>query len=96
MAGPRIEQSGSDTLLWIKAVPGASRNQIAGVLGDRLKIRVAAAPDHGKANRSICELLAKQLKIKISQVSIESGHTNPEKSVRIARVSEASLRELWE
>ena len=25
MASPRVEQSGSDVLLWIKAVPGASR-----------------------------------------------------------------------
>ncbi len=40
--GLRIEQSGEDVLIWIKAVPGASRNEIAGVVGDRLKLRISA------------------------------------------------------
>ncbi len=83
MPAPRIEQSGPDVLLWIKAVPGASRDQISGVLGDRLKIRVAAAPEAGKANASIIALLAKSLKLKPRNLSIESGHSNPEKIVRI-------------
>jgi len=96
MSTPRIDQSGSDCLLWIKAVPGASRSQVAGVLGDRLKIRTSAVPQQGKANQAICELLARQLKVKTNQVTIESGHTNPKKIVRIARVSADQLRKLWE
>ncbi|MFK7760421.1 MAG: DUF167 domain-containing protein [Phycisphaerales bacterium] len=70
-------------LLPIKAVPGASRNQIAGMLGDRIKVRISAAPEAGKANASICALIARSLKIKCAQVSIHTGHTNPEKTVRI-------------
>lgn len=87
----RIEQSGDDVLLWIKAVPGASRNQIAGVLGDRLKIRITAPPEAGKANQAICTLLAKTLKIKSRDISIDSGQTNPEKIVRIANAHAAHL-----
>ena len=34
----RMEQDGDDVRLWIKAVPGASRDQIAGLVGDRLKV----------------------------------------------------------
>src|SRR5688500_13727470 len=36
----------------LKAVPGARRSQIAGVLGDRLKLRIAAPPADGQANRA--------------------------------------------
>ena len=96
MPAPRLETHGSDLLLWIKAVPGASRSQIAGVLGDRLKVRIAAAPEQGRANQAICELIARHLKIKTSQVTIESGHTNPEKIIRIAQVSADNLRRLWD
>jgi uncharacterized protein len=87
----RIEQSGLDVLLWIKAVPGASRDQIAGVLGDRLKIRISAAPEAGKANKAICELLARHIGRKAKDISIESGQTNAEK---IARIRSAAIDDL--
>ena len=42
-----IRQDGNDVLLLVKMVPGASRDEIAGVVGDRLKVRVAAPPEDG-------------------------------------------------
>ncbi len=83
LSGLHIEQSGDDVLIWIKTVPGASRNEIAGIIGDRLKVRISAAPEAGKANKAICELLASALGVKMKQVSIDAGQTNPEKIVRI-------------
>jgi len=71
-------------LIRIKAVPGASRDSIAGILGDRLKVRTSAAPEGGKANKAICKLIAKQLGIKPAMVQVHAGHTNPEKTVQIA------------
>ena len=86
LSGLRIEQSGDDVLIWIKAVPGASRNEIAGIIGDRLKIRISAAAEAGKANKSICKLIASALGVKVKQVSIDSGQPNPEKIIRISNV----------
>ncbi|PCI10432.1 YggU family protein [bacterium] len=74
-------------LIRIKAVPGASRDAIAGLLGDRLKIRISAAPEDGKANKAICKLLAKALDIKPAQIEIYKGHTNPEKTVKLVGCS---------
>ncbi len=82
--GLRIEQVGEDVLIWVKAVPGASRNEIAGVVGDRLKIRISTPPEGGKANKAICKLLASSLGVKPNQISIERGETNPAKIVRIS------------
>ena len=92
MPAPRMEQSGPDVILWIKAVPGASRDQISGVLGDRLKIRVAAPPEGGRANDAICRLLAGKFRIRPRQVTIETGATSAEKTVRIASVSLDAVR----
>ena len=79
----RIEQHGDDVLIHIKAVPGASRDQIAGAVGDRLKVRISAPPEGGKANKAICRLIARTLGVKGKDVTIDGGQTNPEKTVRI-------------
>ncbi len=84
---PRIEADGTAVRLWIKAVPGASRDQLAGSLGDRLKVRVSAPAEGGRANNAICATIAKALGVKPRQVMIEAGATNPEKIVRIEGVS---------
>ncbi|MGB9626422.1 MAG: DUF167 domain-containing protein, partial [Phycisphaerae bacterium] len=41
----------------VKVVPGSSRDRIMGVLGDALKIAVAAPPEKGKANQAVIEVL---------------------------------------
>ncbi len=71
--------------LAIKVVPGASRSEVAGTLGQRLKVRVAAAPEGGKANRAVVALLKKWLGAK--DVEIVSGLSSSEKTVRVAGMS---------
>ena len=70
-------------LLRVKAVPGASRDSIAGVLGDRLKIRVAAPPEGGKANTAIQRLLADTLGVPARSVVLISGPASTMKLWRI-------------
>lgn len=73
-------------LLRVKVVPGARKEGIAGTLGDRIKIRVSAPPEDGKANLAVCRVVAEALGIRARQVCVESGHTNPEKTLRIEGV----------
>lgn len=79
-------------LLHIKAVPGARRDEIAGPLGERLKVRVSAPPEDGKANKAICALIAERLGVRAAMVSVERGLTSAEKTVRIAGVDPESAR----
>jgi uncharacterized protein (TIGR00251 family) len=69
--------------LRVRAVPGASRDQVAGPLGDRLKIRVAQPPEDGRANRAICELLGEILGIPARQVLVASGQASRDKVIHI-------------
>jgi len=82
-------------LLRVKAIPGARRDEIAGALGEgeraRLKIRVSAPPEGGKANRAICRLVANSLGAKPRDVSVVVGQTNPEKTLRIEGVDAERL-----
>lgn len=83
----RIEQRDDDVLIWVKAVPGAARDAVAGVVGERLKIRISAPPEGGRANQAICCVLARAVGRKPRDVSIESGATSAEKIVRIANMT---------
>ena len=74
---------GDTTLLRVKAVPGASRNAIVGTLGDRLKVRVAAPPEDGKANQAILSLLATALDVDEARLAITQGHGTPLKTIRV-------------
>ncbi|MEX2218754.1 MAG: DUF167 domain-containing protein [Phycisphaerales bacterium] len=80
--------------LAIKAVPGARRDEIAGRLGDRLKVRTSAPPEDGRANSAVCALVAAALGIRPRDVRIVSGHARPEKVLEIDGVSEESVRAL--
>lgn len=91
-----VKDDGSGgALLAVKAVPGARRDQVAGILGSRLKVRVAAPPEDGKANVAICELLARVLGCKPRDVRVVQGHTTPEKVLQISGVSAESIRQRY-
>jgi uncharacterized protein (TIGR00251 family) len=73
--------------LKVKAVPGASRSEIVGRLGAALKIRVAAPPEGGKANREILELLAERLGLPAASVTLVSGAASPAKVVELRGIT---------
>ena len=77
--------------LHIKVVPGASRDRIAGRLGDAVKVQVSAAPEGGKANKAVEALLAESLGLKSNQVTVVKGHTQPRKVVQIVGISQEEL-----
>lgn len=81
-------------LIRVKAVPGASRDGIAGVLGDRLKVRVSAPAEGGKANRAICGVIAAALGARARDAQVASGAASAEKVVRIAGANAADARRL--
>lgn len=82
--------------LRVKVVPGASRSRIAGLLGERLKIQIAAPPEAGKANQAVCALLARTTGLSRQQVQIVAGTSQPLKTVFLAGLSPAALAERLE
>ncbi len=63
--------------------PKASRNQVAGLHGDALKIRLTAPPVEGAANKACTQFLAKTLGVPKSAVEIVSGHASRNKKILI-------------
>lgn len=91
MSEPAIQENSNGVVFTAKVVPGSSRTAIAGVLDDMIKVRVAAAPEKGKANQCLVAFLAERLGVKKNSIEIVSGRTNPVKQVQVTGISAIEL-----
>ncbi|HTR39901.1 MAG TPA: DUF167 domain-containing protein [Bryobacteraceae bacterium] len=68
----------------VKVIPKSSKTELAGYLPDGTwKVKVAAAPEKGKANRALCEFLAEKLGVAKTKVHIVSGETAHLKRIHV-------------
>ena len=79
----------------VKVVPGSSRNQIVGWLGDALKIRVMAPPEKGKANEAVVEILAEKLGISTDDIEVESGRSSPSKVIAVTGMDDDAIKKAF-
>ncbi|MGH9165465.1 MAG: DUF167 domain-containing protein [Acidimicrobiales bacterium] len=92
-----FEVAGDDTLvLRLHVQPGAGRSAVVGRHGDALKVRVAASPQHGRANAACLALLATTLGVDESALELTGGANSRFKRVRITGLAADDLRRLIE
>jgi uncharacterized protein len=89
--GP-IEQTAEGVCLRVKAVPRASRSEVAGVHGDVLRIRLAAPPVDGAANEELIRFLADTLSVPRTAIRFVSGQTSRSKVITIVGVTLEQVR----
>lgn len=76
----------------VQITANASRSEIVGWLGERLKIKVKAPAVEGKANAELLRFLAKQLEVRANQLRIVRGETAKMKTIEIEGADETELR----
>ena len=82
--------------LSVKVVPGSSRDQIVGWLGDALKIKVMAPPEKGQANEAVVDLLSLKLGISTDAIEVVSGHSSPSKVIAITGMDDEAIKKSFE
>jgi uncharacterized protein (TIGR00251 family) len=80
------------TVIPVRAQPGARRNGVLGERAGALRVAVSAAPEKGKANAAIRDVLAEALGCKASQVGILAGETSRDKTFLVTGVDPGELR----
>jgi uncharacterized protein len=78
----------------VRVVPRASRSEVAGLQEGVLRIRIAAPPVNGAANRELVKFLSKRLKVPQAAITLVTGNNSKNKAVRIANPSAITLDEL--
>ncbi len=76
--------------------PGAGRSEIVGRHGDALKVRVAAAPEGGRANHACERLLAESFDVETSAVTLLTGETSRSKRFALEGVDGVEVAERLE
>ena len=64
--------------LYVKAQPNSSKNKIAGLYGDSLKVNIKAPAVEGAANKELIKFISKEFKVPKSDISIK-GETSKNK-----------------
>jgi uncharacterized protein (TIGR00251 family) len=77
--------------LHLKVAPKSSRNAVTGWMGDTLKLSVTVAPEKGKANQAVIDVLAQALDVPRSAIRIVRGETSPAKTVEISGLAEGEI-----
>ncbi len=86
-----IQETAAGVRIRVRVVPRAARNEVQGVLGNALKIRLQAPPVEGQANAALIEFLAERLDLSRRSVRLESGATGRNKTALITGRSAAEI-----
>jgi len=79
----------ASTRVRLRVSPGAGRAEIIGRHGDAWKVRVAAPPEHGRANEAVLRLVAEALAVPREALTLVSGHGGRDKIVELTGVGPA-------
>jgi uncharacterized protein (TIGR00251 family) len=91
-----LQVSSRGVILPVRASAGARCNAILGVRNGMLRVAVTAAPEKGKANAAIIDVLSKALGLPKSSIEIISGQTSHQKRFLIVSKDVAAHRESLE
>lgn len=87
-----IQTTAGGLVINVKAQPGGRKNDVRGEHAGALRVSVTQAPEKGKANLAIVEVLCEALKLRRNQIELIAGETNPRKKFLIREVAEPELR----
>ncbi|MEE9247308.1 MAG: DUF167 domain-containing protein [Dehalococcoidia bacterium] len=73
----------NNTILKIRLIPRASKNEVVGFSQEILRVRVSAPPIEGRANRDLAKLLSRALGVSTRDIQIVKGQRSRNKLVRV-------------
>lgn len=92
MSGEPVGGIPGGVRLRLRIQPRASREEVTGVAGDAIRVRLTAPPVDGAANEALVRFLADRLDVSRSAVALVSGHTSRSKLVEVTGVSAEEAR----
>ncbi len=79
-------------VLFVHVQPGAGRSSVVGRHGSALKVKVAAAPEGGRANTACADLLAETFGVTSAQVELVGGPSSRSKQFKLTGVDVDAFR----
>jgi uncharacterized protein len=92
----QIRETEDGVIISVKVTPNSSRNAVIQGSEDLLTVKLTSPPVEGKANKDLLKFLAKKMRVAPSSITILKGHASREKTLLIAGVNQATVRERLE
>ena len=89
-----IKETADGVILQVHVVPRSAKSEVAGVQGDALKLRIAAPPVEGQANKECIRFLSDILGIRKKQVVIVGGSKSKNKTIAIEGIRKKDIEAL--
>jgi uncharacterized protein (TIGR00251 family) len=86
-----VERRRNGLAFHVIARAGGRKNEVRGVHDGALRVSVTAAPEKGKANAAIVELLAAALELPRGRIELVAGETNPRKTFLVRDIDAEEL-----
>ena len=86
-----LRETKNGCYLQVFVSPGYRKNQIISPENNEFRIKIAAPPSNGRANKELVKFLAKTLNINRQRITIIRGHSSRHKSLFISSISSSSL-----
>jgi len=81
------------TQIMVQVQPNASRDEVKGFQDGILRVRIAAPPVEGKANKRLIEFLSEVLHVPKTRITLKKGLSSKRKSVTIEGLTMAEISE---
>ena len=94
MSYPFLNKTSAGVVLRVQVQPRSSQNQIVGLQGDALKIKLTSPPVDGAANKACCAYLAKVFGLPKREVELVAGQKSRQKKVLLNGVELSSAEEI--
>jgi|WetSurMetagenome_2_1015567.scaffolds.fasta_scaffold44223_2 uncharacterized protein len=82
-----MSDSNNETLITLHVQPSARKNEVVGYDGSVIRLKIAAPPVEGKANREVIAFLSQRLDIKKGALTIRRGLTSRDKVIAVDGLS---------
>jgi uncharacterized protein (TIGR00251 family) len=86
-----LEEKEGYLYIHVKVQPRSSKNEMVGIHGESLKIKLTSPPVEGAANSLLVEFMAKRLGVPKSNIEIVSGGKSRRKTLKIEGMSKAEV-----
>lgn len=94
MSALRVETTAKGVRVSVRVQPRASTNEVVGIHGDALRVRLTAPPVDGAANNALIDLLRRTFGIPAGAITIVYGASSRTKVVELEGVTEDRVRQL--
>ena len=91
-----LKATSEGVILLVKVIPKASFNKITGWENGKLKVRLTAVAEKGKANEALIDLLADVFGLAKSKICLIQGHNNRHKRLCLEGLTVAAAERLLE